>query len=289
MGTILAVGAHHDDIEIRAGGTLAKYIDMGWKVIYAVACTTPYYFPSGAPLASNREVIDLRKSEARAGADVLGVTPDNVHFFDYRSLYWYKEGTYEVEYFDGINNGSTEFHRYMEELIPGRGLVVSAHRCKNEVQFLAKFIADQGCDIVLTHHPDDGHWEHYAVARLVFAALLAGSEAGRQVLGYAWDPGAAMPIIGSFAPTHFEDISATLERKCASLLCFPSQFADHDPTPFAVRARDQAGHYGRLAGLDFAEAFVPMNLQKKGVGMAGGISLPETYSLRKVRHSLSQP
>jgi len=35
--TIMAIGAHADDVEIRAGGTLAKYHGMGYEVVYVLA------------------------------------------------------------------------------------------------------------------------------------------------------------------------------------------------------------------------------------------------------------
>nr|MBC8228344.1 PIG-L family deacetylase [bacterium] len=33
---IMAIGAHADDVEIRAGGTLAKYHEMGYEVVYVL-------------------------------------------------------------------------------------------------------------------------------------------------------------------------------------------------------------------------------------------------------------
>ena len=40
---MVAIGSHHDDVEIGAGGTIAKYIQNGWRVLYVVATTTPHY------------------------------------------------------------------------------------------------------------------------------------------------------------------------------------------------------------------------------------------------------
>jgi LmbE family N-acetylglucosaminyl deacetylase len=288
----MAIGAHHDDIEIRAGGTLAKYVQRGWNVIYAVACTTPYYFPtehqkSTGRLLDNPAVINLRKEEARKAAQVLGIIERNIHFLDYKSLYWYRDGTHEMNYFDGVTNGSAELSHYLEDQISGRGYIVSAHRCQAEVDFLCGLLDQNKVDVVLTHHPDDGHWEHYAVCRFVFEALLHRKRSGHHILGFTWDPGAAMPIVGSFGPTHFEDISGTIERKCEALMRFPSQFADHDPTPFADRAMAQARAYGNIAGMAFAEGFMAMNLESRGKGLQGGICLPPMYVPRDVHTTLA--
>ncbi len=39
---MVAFGAHHDDIELRAGGTVAKYVRMGYEVTYIVLIDSVY-------------------------------------------------------------------------------------------------------------------------------------------------------------------------------------------------------------------------------------------------------
>lgn len=56
--TVLAVGAHPDDLEIAMGGTIALLADAGVKVVMAVLSV-----PSK---------LETRLSEARAAADILG-------------------------------------------------------------------------------------------------------------------------------------------------------------------------------------------------------------------------
>ena len=64
--TILAIGAHPDDIELGCGGTLARYKEMGYRVFGIVItsgeCGNPY----------TNDHID-RRSEAEAGAATLGL------------------------------------------------------------------------------------------------------------------------------------------------------------------------------------------------------------------------
>ena len=88
--TIVAIGAHHDDVELRCGGTLAQYAAQGWNVVYAVATTTPHYFPwpveqASGKFRSNAEIVEMRKAECRLAAAELGVS--DINFFDFKSLY----------------------------------------------------------------------------------------------------------------------------------------------------------------------------------------------------------
>lgn len=56
MKTVIFVGSHPDDIEVLAGGTAAKYNDLGYKVIGIVLS----------------DVTKERKLEAKASAKILG-------------------------------------------------------------------------------------------------------------------------------------------------------------------------------------------------------------------------
>lgn len=61
---ILAFGAHPDDVELSAGGTLAKHVDMGYKV--GIIDLTPSQL-------STRGTIERRAEEAEAAKNALGV------------------------------------------------------------------------------------------------------------------------------------------------------------------------------------------------------------------------
>ena len=263
MGTIVAIGAHHDDVELRSGGTLAKYLRNGWHVTYVVATTTPHYwaFPEEEETGkyrSNVEAIELRKEEARKGATTLGIS--DINFFDFKSLYWYKEGTLDRRFFDGHQTTVEEFE-YLTNSLPGREFIVTAHHCPAAVSFLCDFLRSKKADIVLTHFPEDGHWEHYATARFVCASARKLLAEGTRINLYAWEQGGAGNMLPSFAPSHFVDISETIDLKCSALRAFVSQFPDHNPEMFATRARKKAKEYGALCGMQYAEPFMKFDVE----------------------------
>jgi LmbE family N-acetylglucosaminyl deacetylase len=65
---VLAVGAHPDDLEILCAGALAKYALRGDHVTMAVSTNGEV----GSSTLSKSEIAEIRKSEAKASADVIG-------------------------------------------------------------------------------------------------------------------------------------------------------------------------------------------------------------------------
>jgi LmbE family N-acetylglucosaminyl deacetylase len=65
--TILAVGAHPDDIEILGAGTLVLLKDKGWKI----ECATMTPGDCGSTTLGRDEISRIRKSEAAASAALL--------------------------------------------------------------------------------------------------------------------------------------------------------------------------------------------------------------------------
>lgn len=287
MPVMVAIGAHHDDVELRSGGTLAKYVRKGWHVVYVVATTTPHYNPwpeekAAGNYRSTAEVTELRKAEARKGAEILGIA--DVHFLDFKSIYWYKDGTVKRRYFDGCNLTVDEF-RHLNDDLPGREFIVTASRCPSALDFLCGFLREKRADIVLTHFPDDGHWEHYAVAVFVCTAARKLAASGSKMDVYAWAPGGVGTLTSSFAPTHYVDISATIDLKCKATMSFASQLADHNPEFFAKHARERAREYGEIAGLEYAEPFMKFEVPSaSNLNMA--VQMPATYDVSKAVREL---
>lgn len=73
--TILAMGAHPDDMELEAGGTLAKYAKKGYNVNILILTSGGYTDMNGVSYQDE----ELR-DEARESAKLLGIK--ELFFFD---------------------------------------------------------------------------------------------------------------------------------------------------------------------------------------------------------------
>lgn len=88
--TVLALGPHTDDVELGAGGTIARLIDKGAMVHVAAFSTAEETLPPGAPS-------DTLEIECRNATAVLGVPPENVITYHYpvRRLSYYRQEVLE--------------------------------------------------------------------------------------------------------------------------------------------------------------------------------------------------
>jgi len=73
MKTILLVFAHPDDESFGVGGTIAKYVDLGWTVDLVVATNGEKGQNGPFSWAHDQALADLRKRELEAAAKVLGI------------------------------------------------------------------------------------------------------------------------------------------------------------------------------------------------------------------------
>lgn len=68
--TILAAGAHPDDIDICCAGTVARYVNEGHMVFISITCKGN----AGTLEKSAEEIVKIRKAEAERSASTLGAT-----------------------------------------------------------------------------------------------------------------------------------------------------------------------------------------------------------------------
>jgi LmbE family N-acetylglucosaminyl deacetylase len=162
--TILAVFAHPDD-ESVCSGTLAMAVDLGWRVVLAVATRGEAGEIADSSLATPDTLGAVREIELKAACDVLGI--EEVHYFGYRDSGM--AGTPE----NGLNNSL--FHADPGQ-VTGK---------------ITRLIRELHPQIVITFEPYGiyGHPDHVIISRCTTWAFdLAGSPSEFADSGEPWQP-----------------------------------------------------------------------------------------------------
>jgi LmbE family N-acetylglucosaminyl deacetylase len=107
-------------------------------------------------------------------------------------------------------------------------------------------VADVKPDVVITHSHQDMHWDHGLVNRATVSALRRWP---CDLLAYisSYEMNAQTKSLGQC----FVDITDTMETKLAAISTHASQLANVD----IESSRDLARAMGRIAGVQYAEAF----------------------------------
>lgn len=215
---VLVIGAHPDDNEFGAGGTVAKLIKQGWRATYII-CTNGNK-GSHDPGMSSYRLSEIREGEQRAAADAIGV---------------------ERVLFLRNNDG---------ELEPTLAL-------RSEIAFYIRhfkphyvFTHDPWKHYML--HPD-----HRAVGFATIEGIVTARDhlfmPGLSQIGIGvWRP-QALFLWGAEQPDYCEDISETLDLKIAALREHHSQLDESQEWPERVRQR--AADLGKEASYGAAEVF----------------------------------
>lgn len=199
---VIAFGAHPDDLEVGAGGLLARLTSQGVQVIAAVVS-----LPS---------LIAERTKEAARGAAILGAKL-------------------------AILNPETKCR---VEDIPMHQIVAQMDTLVNDVQ----------PDLVITHSAHDLHWDHSLVNRATVSALRRWPcNILAYVSSYEMNAQNSTRSVGQC----FADISETIDRKVEAIAAHASQLPNMD----LESTRDLARAMGRLAGVQYAEAYEVLRLR----------------------------
>jgi N-acetylglucosamine malate deacetylase 1 len=215
---VLAVGAHPDDLEILAGGTLAKFTGQGVQVSMAIATDGG----AGHMVIPPEELVEIRQAEARRSAEVIGA-----------ELYW-------LGYSDElISEDIATRLRFVDLIRQARpDLILSHdpqdyhpdHRVVSRLVFDASFLS--GLPNIKTEHA-----VHPGVQPLYYFDVLSGL---------------------NFLPTEFVDIGETFETKRRMLDCHESQLKwlkDHDGINALDFIDIMAHSRGLQCGVTLAEGF----------------------------------
>ncbi|MDA7950567.1 MAG: PIG-L family deacetylase [Pirellulaceae bacterium] len=217
---VLAVGAHPDDVEIACGGTLASLVEQGYRVgIIDLTDGEP------TPRSPSPEV---RLAEAVEAAKVLGVQKRITLDLPNRKL------------FDSFENRlklAIEFRLYRPKIVLGFG-------GKTPLASPDHWQAMQLTDAAVFYSRLTKWKEH-------FQGLGVHTISKQLYYRLPFESATIADAPGNFVV----DISATLEKKVESILCYKTQFA-HREDYLVSRVRAAAVTLGMGAGYEAAEAFV---------------------------------
>ena len=99
--TILAVGAHPDDIEFQCAGTLAKYKQRGDKVFIAISTNGE----TGSSTLTNEEIARTREEEARRSASLIGA---ELIWLGYQDEFLYENQEVRLRYIELVRRTRPE-------------------------------------------------------------------------------------------------------------------------------------------------------------------------------------
>lgn len=188
--TILAAGAHPDDIEFSCTGILRKFIEMGWNVYYIVATNGENGFKIGHKPRKQR--IEIRRREQLNAAQKLGVK--KVYFLGYK---------------DGFLKNDDGLRKKLVQIIK---------RVKPEIIFTFD-PANRTYENINLQHRD-----HRNIGKAVFDAVFAAKNrymypGNPCKVGYLY-------FYGSEKPNYFENIAKYINLKLDVLKEHNSQFSD---------------------------------------------------------------
>ena len=225
----LTIGAHPDDAEFGAGGTLARWSAVGCEV--TVLVVTDGSKGTWDPALTPEQLVAARHAEQRAAADELGATE-----------------VVMLGAVDGELEPSVDLRRELTGWI---------RRLRPDV-----VLTHDPWKRYMLH--SDHRVTGFAAVDAVVAArdhlffpeqLATGVEKHRPATLLLW---------AADEPDHYEDIAATFDRKVAALLRHSSQAvttmgdalgSDEAKAAFEERLRGWAAQQGEPAGLALAESF----------------------------------
>jgi len=215
---VLAIGAHPDDLEILAAGTLALYARAGHDVTMAVATNGNV----GHPTLGREEIAEIRHREARAAADLIGAELVWMDFDD-----------------EWLFNDRPTRERFIDVIRGARPDVVLAHSPTD-------------------YHPDHRNAGQVTVDARIPAAvrLVETTLPAAERIPHVFLMDCVGGI--DFVPELYVDVTETMALKEQMLLCHESQdtwlrhFVGMDYVSFM---REHTRRRGEECGRPWAEAF----------------------------------
>lgn len=234
---ILVSVAHHDDIEFGVAGTIARWVKEGAEVTYIII--TDGGAGSNEPGVVRTELAERRREEQIKAAQAIGVK--DVRFLGYQD--GYLQPTMELR---------RELTRIIREIKPDRVV------CQDPTTVFA-------WDSYI-NHPD-----HRAAGEASVYATFPSSESRPifpELLEEGYEPHKVneLYLTLTLTPTHYSDITDTLEDKLDALRYHVSQIGEgEDAENGALKWISRANaETGEKVGVKYAELFKVMRFDQHG-------------------------
>lgn len=214
---VMVIFAHPDDAEFICSGTVARFVQGGYRAQYVLATSGDK--GSNDPDATPEQLVATREAEQQAAARVLGV--EEVTFLRHH------DGELEVN-------------------IPFRREIVGVIRA-SKPDVVLTFDPWQRYQI----HPD-----HRAIGQTTLDAVAAARDRlyypEQLTNGLTEHRAHNVYFFATDYPNYYVDITSTIDRKIEAIRCHTSQIGDRDIGEFV---RSRARVVGMEIGVEYAEAF----------------------------------
>lgn len=248
---IMAVGSHADDVEIGVGGTLLKYHDVGYEIVYVMSTnnmsgSVSELLPDGTVRSTGESTVPMmarRKRECADAARVLGATP--IHL------------DHPQRHYTALDNKTMVELRYgcalpagVPENVPS---ILTACEHAPSIKRLADLILEKDPEVVFTHSINQVNIEHFATSLLVTQAFWQAVEGGFRGALLHWRDGISR--LGEFNCRWetFIDYTPHLDRKMALVGLHRCQMPKAHLPEFGHRTL--ATYWGQACGCGAAEVF----------------------------------
>jgi len=181
--SLMAIGAHADDIELTIGGTLSKYVDRDYKVVYVMTTNNmsgDWVTLNDDGTISQRtpacdEMMPQRKREAAAGAKFFGTEPIHLNFP--QKHYRHADGRKIVVGYEA---------KRPDCVPPGVPTILTAQEDDAAIQRVTDLIIEHNSEAVITHGGPMNNIEHFATQLLVTRAYWKAVDAGYEGMLLNW-------------------------------------------------------------------------------------------------------
>ena len=247
---IMSVGAHADDIEVATGGTLAKFHDQGYEIVYVMSTNNmsggvQELQPDGSIKRwkeTPSPMMARRKRECDDVAALLGTTP--IHLDHPQRHYTGERGDQvELRYGCALPEG-------VPEDVPS---IVTAYEDEAARERLVDLILEHDPACIFSHGMCSGNIEHVATCLLVTKCYWQAVEAGYKGALLQWREDYTSFGMANTKWDTFIDISDYLDKKMALVGKHACQMPTAHTPDHGHRLRSMK--WGAACGCKAAEVF----------------------------------